>query len=643
MQSIDLMGGSIARRVSLAGSLGLATVLLGICGAMTAITIARADRDNAERYGERAQAVADIAAAFDASSRVMVEKLFGAFSSELNGDYVLSDSGDLSLYGDKLNGNFGAVDKFAAMTGGVATIFAAKGDDFLRITSSLKKENGERATGTPLGKAHPAFAAISGGKPYVGPATLFGKPYMTRYEPIKDGQGKIVGALFVGFDQSGYRAALQKMAGDIKLADTGGVIVVDPRSAPAEAVFVAHPTAAGKKVLDVEPKAAALLTALADPAAADRQATPGLLDRESGDTWAAARKVPATGWWVLAEVSQARAMAPRHAALLPFWLLLGGATVALGLGLFWALRRWVARPLEALGLAIEAVADGDLTHAVHSERRDELGTLMRHVERMRQRLAQMMATVRQSVDSINTASSEIAHGNTDLSQRTENTASNLQQTASSIEQLSGSARQSADAAAQANQLAASASSVAQRGGAVVSRVVSTMDEINASSQKIADIIGVIDGIAFQTNILALNAAVEAARAGEQGRGFAVVASEVRGLAQRSAAAAKEIKGLIGASVDKVESGAKLVADAGSTMSEIVASVQRVTDIIGEISAASGEQREGIVGVNGAVGELDRMTQQNAALVEQSAAAAESLQEQAARLAEMVSTFRVAAA
>ena len=256
------------------------------------------------------------------------------------------------------------------------------------------------------------------------------------------------------------------------------------------------------------------------------------------------------------------------------------------------------------------------------------------------RLNQAMTEVRGSVESIGTASSEIAVGNQDLSNRTEQTASSLQQTASSMEQLTGTVKQSADSARQANQLANSAAEVAARGGHVVAEVVSTMNEINASSKKIADIIGVIDGIAFQTNILALNAAVEAARAGEQGRGFAVVASEVRSLAGRSAAAAREIKSLIGASVDKVESGSRLVANAGDTMAEIVSSVQRVSDIIGEITAASAEQSDGIGQVNTAVIQLDRMTQQNAALVEQSAAAAESLKDQAMRLNDVVGTFQL---
>ena len=259
---------------------------------------------------------------------------------------------------------------------------------------------------------------------------------------------------------------------------------------------------------------------------------------------------------------------------------------------------------------------------------------------MTESLRRLVGEVRHTADSISTASNEIATGNQDLSARTEQAASNLQQTASSMEQLTGTVKQTADSATTANQLVSSASSVARRGGEVVTQVVSTMDEINASSKKIADIIGVIDGIAFQTNILALNAAVEAARAGEQGRGFAVVAGEVRSLAQRSAEAAKEIKALIGASVDKVESGSKLVADAGQTMQEIVGSVQRVTDIIGEITAAASEQSDGIGQVNTSVTQLDKMTQQNAALVEESAAAAESLKDQAQKLAAVVGTFRL---
>jgi methyl-accepting chemotaxis protein len=302
--------------------------------------------------------------------------------------------------------------------------------------------------------------------------------------------------------------------------------------------------------------------------------------------------------------------------------------------------RSLLRPLGVVEAAMRRIAEGDLATPVPAGRRDELGRLLLALGEMQQRLQGLVRDVRRSTDSIATASSEIADGSQDLSSRTEQTAASLQQTASSMGQLTDSVKLSASSAQEANSLASSASQVAERGGAVVAQVVTTMQGIEASSRKIADIIGVIDGIAFQTNILALNAAVEAARAGEQGRGFAVVASEVRSLAQRSAAAAREIKSLIGTSVEKVASGTSLVTDAGSTMTEIVASVQRVTAIIGDITSSSAHQSEGIGQVNAAVTQLDHMTQQNAALVEQSTAAADSLKDQARRLAELVGVFKL---
>jgi methyl-accepting chemotaxis protein len=287
-----------------------------------------------------------------------------------------------------------------------------------------------------------------------------------------------------------------------------------------------------------------------------------------------------------------------------------------------------------------SIGEGDLSEDIRLEGPADAVVSLKSLSRLQGSLRQSIGAIRGNADGVYVAANEIASGNIDLSKRTEQTSASLQQTASSMAQLTSTVNQTAESARTANQLVNSASEVAQRGGSVVSQVVSTMDEINTSSKKIADIISVIDGIAFQTNILALNAAVEAARAGEQGRGFAVVASEVRSLAQRSAEAAKEIKALIGASVDKVESGAKLVADAGSTMTEIVASVQRVSDIIGEISAAAAEQSSGIGQINGAIAQLDQMTQQNAALVEESAAAAESLREQSRQLSTVVSSFRL---
>jgi methyl-accepting chemotaxis protein len=300
----------------------------------------------------------------------------------------------------------------------------------------------------------------------------------------------------------------------------------------------------------------------------------------------------------------------------------------------------IVKPMMHARKVALAIAEGDLSTPIQVRGQDEAAELLRALGHMQTSLGSLVGEVRLASDTIAVSSSEVASGNIDLSHRTEETASSLQQTASSLTQLTGTVRQSADSAAQANQLAHSAAEVAQRGGTVVSQVVSTMEEINTSSRRIADIIGTIDGIAFQTNILALNAAVEAARAGEQGRGFAVVAGEVRSLAQRSAEAAREIKALIGSSVDRVEAGSRLVKDAGATMGEIVASVQRVSDIIGEISAAASEQTGGIVKVSSAVSQVDQMTQQNAALVEESAAAAESLREQAQTLSQVVARFEL---
>ncbi|WP_084453134.1 methyl-accepting chemotaxis protein [Roseateles chitosanitabidus] len=402
---------------------------------------------------------------------------------------------------------------------------------------------------------------------------------------------------------------------------------------------VAHPDASlalkDASAVSEQLTAAALKDAL-DPKA-------GWVEAKVGDNkfLISGTPVPDTDWQLFVAARKDEALASLSAllrtAVITALIMMAIAALAMT-GTITAMLRGVDQVRAALDDI--SAGDGDLTQRLPAGGRDEVGRIAASFNVFAEKIQRILLDVRSASNSISTASSEIAIGAQDLSQRTEQTASNLQQAASSMEELTATVRQTADAAQTANQLASSASSAAAKGGEVVSQVVSTMDEINASSKKINDIIGVIDGIAFQTNILALNAAVEAARAGEQGRGFAVVAGEVRTLAQRSAEAAKEIKALIGASVDRVETGSRLVEAAGASMNDIVHSVQRVTDIIGEITAASTEQSGGIAQVNDAVTQLDRMTQQNAALVEESAAAAESLKDQAHRLTEIVSVFRL---
>ena len=379
-----------------------------------------------------------------------------------------------------------------------------------------------------------------------------------------------------------------------------------------------------------------------DPAAAEQARA--LL---TGDSQQAFKQLDEAidAWWAYNEKLAERAAQSAHAsASSATWLLTSLAVAAgvLGVGAALWITRSITGPLAQAAALANAVGEGDLTQRVPTHGRDEIGQLLDSLDRMTQNLARMVTDVRAGTDGIATASAQIAQGNADLSARTEEQAASLQQTAASMEQMSGTVQSSADHARAADDLARTASDAAQRGGAAVGQVVATMQQIQGASRQIADIIGTIDGIAFQTNILALNAAVEAARAGEQGRGFAVVASEVRSLAQRSAEAAREIKALITGTVERIDAGTAEVNSAGSTIDDVVGQVRQVSELIGEITAASAEQNAGVGQINTAIGQLDQATQQNAALVEQTAAAADSLSQQATRLAATVASFRVPA-
>ncbi|MDN4060968.1 Cache 3/Cache 2 fusion domain-containing protein [Massilia sp. YIM B02769] len=544
--------------------------------------------------------------------------------------------------GKALNLDFTAPDRFSTETGGNATIFAANGEDFVRVSTSVKKENGERAVGTQLDRSTPAYAALRDGKVYVGLATLFGKQFITQYQPVRDAAGKVVGALYVGIDISKDLAALKERIRSAKVGETGYFYVLNAAPGKALGDLIVHPTAEGKNILD-------------------RQAADGslfvkdMLDKKNGkisyewknpDETASREKFAVYTWfqdwnWVIAGGTYRDEITAEATSLRNRYIAFGlVALAAFAAALYAFVRKAVTRPLAEVRDAAVRIAEGDLTVTIASRGSDEIGRLTDAMNGISRNLSSVVGNVRDGAEQIANASQEISTGNLDLCSRTEEQAASLATTASSMGELTETVRQNADHARQANQLAVNASAVAEKGGSIVAQVVDKMESINQSSRKIGDITGVIDGIAFQTNILALNAAVEAARAGEQGRGFAVVANEVRNLAQRSAAAAKEIKALIAASSGDVEAGSKLVGEAGATMHEVLASVGRVTDIMADISAASAEQSSGIEQVNLAIGEMDESTQRNAALVEEASAAAQAMQDQAAQLARAVRAFRL---
>lgn len=599
----------------------------------------------------QSRVVVDLIDVFDQAKRSETGRFAGLFASYFTAPFSL-DATRTSSFGDKnvpvlmngatdLNLDFTFPDRFTSQSQGVATIFVKTGDDYVRVTTSLKKEDGQRALGTLLDKAHPGYARLQAGQSFVGIAILFGKQYMTQYDPIKDASGKLIGALFVGVNITEDIKQLKDRIRTIKLGESGYFYVIDAKAGKDQGKVLLHPDQEGKNQLDAKD-------------ADGREYIKEVLERKEGllhvnlkEDQRAAREVlltfkqyPNWNWAVLGRVyadeTEGEIVAMRNQYTI------AGALVLLLIAaiLYWTIKRMISVPLQQTIHIAARLGAGDLTVNSHTTREDDIGQLMRGIDSVGGGLAAVVGNVRTSSEAINIASREIATGNADLSGRTEAQAGSLEETASSMEELTSTVRQNADNAQQANQLVGSASEAATRGGQVVGQVVETMSSIKESSRKVVDIITVIDGIAFQTNILALNAAVEAARAGEQGRGFAVVASEVRSLAQRSAAAAKEIKALIGDSVDRVDAGSELVDQAGKTMQEIVSSVRRVADIMSEITAASNEQRSGIEEVNRAIVQMDEVTQQNAALVEQAAAAAESLQEQAAQLVQAVSVFRL---
>ena len=552
--------------------------------------------------------------------------------------------GELLLDGQVLNNDLERMALFTRNSGAVATIFMKTPDgNYRRITTSLKNQEGKPAVGTLLDRKHPGFAAVDQGREYLGLANLFGSQYMTHYRPIKDQQGAVIGITFIGLNFQEQLNTLKTSIENMKVGEHGYYVVVINNGSDKDGDIVVMKNAGDKKTIihdkdnDGHEYVKEVLAMrqgvyhyeVIDPQT--QQTHQKLMAFDTYEPW---------GWLYTATAYEDDFMSGPHkliglAAILGIFstLLLSGAFLVL-------VRKMVAVPLGKASALANALSQGDLTQRAPVHSSDEIGQLLHSMNHTAEGLSRVVRTVQSRANGVSAASLEIAQSNVDLEQRTAQGSRALEDTAASMEQLGATVTHNADNARTANDLASAAAKVVNDGGQAVRAVVETMQGIDASSKKIADITGVIDGIAFQTNILALNAAVEAARAGDHGRGFAVVASEVRSLAGRSATAAREISTLITQTVAEIQQGNERAVLAGHTMEKAIQEIDKVNRLIAQISAASSEQRSGVHQVGGAVQAMDQSTQKNAVLVKEMARAAELLRQQAQEMTQAVAVFRL---
>jgi methyl-accepting chemotaxis protein-2 (aspartate sensor receptor) len=635
---------SLARSVALFGGAALLCVLGCICAVMTAMLMAQAQERTVAWMDARVASVADSLDTHDQTARLLVERFAKVFADQFGRNFALDEAaGKLSQLGIPLNERHGPCDKFKEFTGGEAAVLMAQGGRFVAISTSLVDAKGERSLGWAIGQGHPAYAALQKGETWAGRGQLLGRSFEQRVQPVRDLQDRIVGALYIAFDLADFDSAIERRVNATRFFESGATYVVDPGRNGEPARIVAPARLSGVR-LDAAASAPASLPAALRKAETGKplpwfHAATGVNDDQR---LAVAQRSEATGYWVVGEAASAEALRGQWRTLAPFLALFGAVAVALVAGLYVLLRRRVGRPLAAVTSALHHVAAGDLSQPVPEGGRDEIGAMLRSVEAMRIRFIDMLGDVRAAAGAVATASAQVAAGNLDLSHRTEQAAARLEQANATMDSVHGALRESAAESKDASGLASNAADAAHRGQAAMDDLAARMNHLSAGSARMSEIVGVIDGLAFQTNLLALNAAVEAARAGESGRGFGVVAGEVRNLAQRCASAAKEIDGLLTASVAEIHGSHELTDVVGQRMAVIVGGVQAVHASLENIAHRVEQQTSGLGDLANSVNLIDRMTQQNAALVEQSMAAAESLNSQAGRLVEIVGVFRLEA-
>ncbi|QCR37769.1 methyl-accepting chemotaxis protein [Nissabacter sp. SGAir0207] len=553
------------------------------------------------------------------------------FSLQSQEGKTVMKSGDIVL-----NDNTAIPEDFLSRTGAISTLFMREGDDFLRITTSLKKEDGSRAMGTRLDRQSGAYRAVMAGETFKGLATLFGKQFITQYQPIKDESGKIIGIIFVGVNITPQFNQMRDTILGKRIGESGHFFVLDASQSSSRGQYLFHPTAEGRAPAW---SGDTLTQVLAQPRGTLTYQDDDL-PAGSGDQVLVYHALPAWGWVVAGTADEREILAGvTHSRNL--FLGIGVVLVLLFAALFMTItRNWLSRPLEEVVKVAEEYAAGNLSATLSTQRQDEVGRMMTAMAGIGRGLARIVAQVREAAVEINQSTASLAADSENITGQISRQASSLEETSASMEQLTATVQQNAENVSEAMKLVRQTESAAQNGGEAVTAAVSTMGDIKHASQRIADITTVIESIAFQTNILALNAAVEAARAGEHGKGFAVVAAEVRALAQRSAKSVKEIEALIAESLEKVEQGNRISAQTHEAMNDILSRIQQVRTIVSDIDIASHEQSAGIGQVNIAIVQIGQATQENAALVGNSEETASALNQKGQHLKKLVSMFRL---